>query len=71
MISYSPFAKRRSMVSWAFLREVVSRSMRSTRAAGNIFSNSSSTRWVPKPVYFSLPPQAGHTSGTGLTDLPQ
>ena len=45
---------------------VVSVSIRSTRAWGHRSRSTSSTRWVPSPLYFmNWLPQAGQVRGTG------
>ena len=38
---------------------------------GKSSASSSSTFWVPKPLYTILPPHSGQSPGTGLTRCPQ
>ena len=45
------------------IQDTVSASIRSTSTPGNSSCSSSSTRWVPKPICFSVPPHSGHTVG--------
>ena len=63
--------KAASSFSWASLAAVVSWSIRRMRASGKRAPSSSSAFWVPKPLYWSLPPQEGQTVGRGWIWVPQ
>ena len=63
IMSYSPAANALNLLSNAFFAAVVSASMRSIRALGNISDISSSMRCVPVPfIVRNFPPQDGQTA---------